>query len=228
MFDDEIWDEERWEEFLSENDRRLARRLSLFFDYLAEHPRPENGPADVVARWEDDFRRTLLGNGFHEDDPLLRMIGEDSAALNGDSLESDPDDDFDNAGEPERPVDELSVHRKAIDLSVEILRWSDSLPVDEKDSTFVHFCANVTQIPANVARGHGFGYEKDMIGGNIACVKRGLEAANEGLLLLRYLKSADYMPSEHYHELYERLFELRNDLGIYVQQLRERFELGID
>lgn len=230
MYDDEIWNEDRWEQYLSENDRQLAHRLALFFDYLADHPRPVSGDEDAVAGWANAFRRTLLESGFQDQDPLLQMIDEDPAAAGAGLLDIEFADDLepDDAVEADWPVDELPLYHKALELSVELLGWSDEVPVDAKDSTFVHFCANVTQIPANIARGHRFGFEKDLIGGNIACAKRGLQSANEGLLLLRYLKSADFMPSAHYQELYERLFELRNELGIYVQELRERSELGID
>ncbi len=229
MFDDEIWDEDQWEEHLRANDQRLARRLAIFFDHLAERPRPIDADEDTYTQWKEDFTRALLESGFSDTDPLLDMI--DEAPTNSGSffdIGSADDVGIDDLDPPLRPVEDLILYRKALDLSVDLLGWTDGVPIHAKDSTFVHFCANVTQLPANIARGHAFGFEKDLIGGNIACVKRALQAANEGLLLLGYLKGTEYMPQGHYHELYERLFELRNDLGIYVQQLRERFELGID
>jgi hypothetical protein len=84
------------------------------------------------------------------------------------------------------------------------------------------------QVPAKVAEGHAIGYERDMLGGNIACVKRALAAANSALQRLYQLKHEPYMARDTYRALYEDTYELRNALGLYVQDLRDRFNLGID
>jgi hypothetical protein len=36
------------------------------------------------------------------------------------------------------------------------------------------------------------------------------------------------MTSENYLSLYEKTYEVRNQVGIYIQELRDRFNLGID
>lgn len=227
MFDDEIWDEHRWEAFLSENDRHAARRLGLFYDYLADHPRP----TDPVKRekWAADFRTMLLVNGFREDDPLLSLIDPDASPMDdarwaGAAFEDDADDESDAGA----PPDDVPVYARAFDLSADVLRWSEQLPIADKDSTFVNFCASITQIPGDLAKGHGIGFERDMIGGNIACAKRALNAANDALRLLQHLRGNAFLSELRYHRLYERVFDLRNDIGIYVQTLRDRFDLGID
>lgn len=230
MYDDEIWDEHRWEDFLSENDRQMDRRLTLYYDYLARHPRPKD--RGVAAQsWFRDLQRFFADNGLREDDAFLQLFSpdrdEDPAPRWLRDAISDPDPEDDHSGDPDQ-LDNLEVYRKALDLSVELLRWSDDVPIRDKDSTFVQFCTSVTQIPANIAKGHGIGFERDMIGGNIACTKRGLHAANEALYLLKYLKKEPFLSESAYFSLYERLFEIRNQLGIYVQTLRERFDLGID
>ncbi len=122
----------------------------------------------------------------------------------------------------------LPVYQHAHELANRVLGWSDGIPGDQKDSTFVHFCANTLQIPANIARGHGLGTDRDRIGGYIACAKRALQCANAALELLPGLQAAPYMEAPAYASLYERIFELRNEVGLYVQELRRRFELGID
>ncbi len=122
----------------------------------------------------------------------------------------------------------LPVYQQAFDLANRVLTWSDGLPGDQKESTLVHFCASTLQIPADLARGHGLGLDRDRIGGYIACAKRALHCANTALELLPGLQSAPYMDAPVYATLYERVFELRNDIGLYVQDLRRRFELGIE
>src|SRR5690606_20628579 len=122
----------------------------------------------------------------------------------------------------------LPIYRQAFDLATEVLDWSHTLPGAMKDSTLVQLCSHLMQIPADVAKGHGIGYEQDMIGGNIACVKRALADANAALDLLAESRDAPYMEGRRYARFYEAVFELRNALGIYVQDLRDRFDLGID
>jgi hypothetical protein len=72
------------------------------------------------------------------------------------------------------------------------------------------------------------GLELEMIGGNIACLKRALAAANAALELLRELKPAGYVDTALYLSFYEDTYEIRNQVGVYVQVLRRRFDLGIE
>ena len=122
----------------------------------------------------------------------------------------------------------LPIYQDALSLTRRVLQWSDKLPGAVKDSTLVQFCANVMQVTANIAKGHGIGLEQDTIGGNIACLKRAIKAANIALELLLEMKEQPYMQSGLYKPLYEQLYELRNETGIYIQNLRDRFNLGID
>ncbi|QXD14827.1 four helix bundle protein [Rhodocaloribacter litoris] len=239
MHEDEIWDEERWEAFLRENDRRVNRFMDLLFNFLTEHPLPEEGDEAGRRFWESQLRDFLEGQGFYPEDHGYGFFfdlfdtedeaDEEEAGVGWFGLEDEEafDDEalFEDALQSFR---ELPVYQQAFRLATEVLEWANALPGDVKDSTLVQFCTHVTQIPANIAKGHGIGYERDMIGGNIACAKRGLAAANAALGLLREMKAAPYMPPDVYRRLYEQAFEVRNELGLYVQDLRRRFDLGID
>ncbi|MGK7370396.1 MAG: hypothetical protein ACNS64_09290, partial [Candidatus Halalkalibacterium sp. M3_1C_030] len=94
---------------------------------------------------------------------------------------------------------------------------------------FNDFVANVLKVGAKLAGGYSFGFEQDFLGGNIVYTKKALQCANNSLHLLQdYMKKTPYMEKEHYARLHEFLFELRNDIGIYVQELRERFHKGFE
>lgn len=228
--DGEIWDEDRWEAFLEENDRRIEHYMMLLFRFMsANPPRGEEGSSDR-QHWERELREFLLSNGLSPDDALPRLLAggwgqdddepvedSDSSLLHGD----DRDDAL-------HDVRNIPVYRNAQRLASRALKWSNGLPGRVKDSTLVQFCSHVVQIPSNVAKGHGIGYEMEMLGGNIACAKRALSSANAALELLRELKSEEYMESEMYRTFYEDCYELRNQIGIYVQELRGRFDLGVD
>jgi hypothetical protein len=231
MMDGEIWDEERWEAFLREHDRRIDRYMSLLFRFMTENPPPAEEGSRARKEWEEDLRQYLISNGLNPDDILPRLLSgqwseDDEIEWSTDSASSysemeDPGTDLDD-------VRHIPVYREAQRLASHILRWSNDLPGHQKDSSLVQFCSYVTQIPANIAKGHGIGLELEMIGGNIACSKRALAAANSALDLLREIKSAPYMDRTFYRKAYEDAFEVRNRLGVYIQDLRRRFDLGVD
>ena len=50
---DDAWDEEQWEAFLRDNDRRVDRYLELFQGFLQEHPRPPEDDHDDASREHD-------------------------------------------------------------------------------------------------------------------------------------------------------------------------------
>ncbi len=233
MYDDEIWDEDRWEAFLRENDKRVDRFMDLLFTFLADHPLPEEDDAAARSVWEESLRQFLNGQGFRPEDHSIAFLFDDEEpdedapewfSLDPEGYEDD-EDFFDEDLDGFR---ELPVYQRAFAFANDVLDWANALPGDIKDSTLVQFCTYVTQIPANIAKGYGIGFERDMLGGNIACAKRGLKAANQALELLREMKRVPYLPADVYRRLYEQAFEVRNELGLYVQDLRRRFDLGID
>ncbi len=240
MFDDDIWDEERWEQFLSENDRRLDHYTELMYGFLTENPQPSRNDPESLSIWKGELRAFMEAKGWGEDDLPSFLFQEDEEDEQWDEDSAEWIYEFDQAFLDEDMLDEdtlwddldsierLPVYKQAYELVVEVLQWTDELPSREKESTLVQFCSYVTQIPAKIAKGHGMGYDRDMLGGNIACVKRSLKVANQALALLRELRDAPYMTEETYIEMYERLYEVRNDIALYVQELRERFNLGID
>jgi hypothetical protein len=230
--DGEIWDEERWEAFLKEHDRRLDRYMSLLFRFMTDNP--PTGEEGSLARkaWEHELRQFLISNGISPDDALPRMLaGHHSDEEDDDVLFFEAEQSYLEHEERDQElhhVRNIPLYVDSQKLAVRVLNWSNSLPGRVKDSTLVQFCSHITQIPANVAKGHGMGLELEMIGGNIACLKRALAAANAALELLRELKPAGYVDAALYLSFYEDTYEIRNQVGVYVQVLRRRFDLGIE
>lgn len=238
----EPWDEEQWEAFLRENYKRVDRYVELLHDFLWHSPRPQRDDPSRLRAWKDELRAFVEQKGWTRDDLALPFIWFDEAGdldenplfAFDDTFEEDAffdDGLFDDAEDDAFTLDSLErlpIYQRAFALTSRVMDWSDNVPAGDKDSTLVQFCSNIMQIPAKVAEGHGIGYERDMLGGNIACVKRALAAANAALTLLRQLRDAPYMEAPTYRGLYEDTYELRNALGVYVQELRARFNLGID
>ena len=231
MFDDDIWDEERWEAYLRNDDERVAHYMKIVNRFLDKHPPPRTSDKDVQMAWREAFKAYLIQYGWQSDEA-------ESALFRSDSTESPDRSDLDFSEtigfmemHVENEMEELSfvpVYREALSITRDVLHWSDHLPGAVKDSTLVQFCASIMQITANIAKGHGMGLERDMIGGNIACLKRAIQAANVSLALLPEMKNRTYMTATRYRVLYEVVYELRNAIGIYIQELRDRFYRGID
>lgn len=249
--DDDPWDEHQWEQFMRENDRRVDAYMALLHGFLRSHPRPSGDDPVALARWKEALRGFVERKGWTRDDLVLPFLWLDDApprsdhpdeaddtteAATGDSfLAFDlPDEAFEEGFGDDALIDPLDdfeslpLWQQAYALSTAVLHWADAVPGTAKDDTLVEFCTLVTRIPANVAKGHGLGYERDTLGGNIACVKRALRSANGALALMPSLRDVGMLTGPRYRRLYEDLYECRNALGVYVQELRHRFDLGID
>ena len=235
-FDDDAWDEERWEAFLRDHDKRVDRYMELLFRFMRKHPQPDPGEAEAFARWKASLRAWLRERGWQHEDMILRFIWFDEEQAEEEAEEdaafvfggSTPFADEEDAEDTFEALERLPVYQRACVLSNEVLDWAHALSGDVKDSRLAHFCAHVAQVPAHLAQGYGIGHERETLGGNIACAKRGLADANAALALLARMKRAPYMDAATYRLLYEQAYEVRNAVALYVQDLRERFNLGID
>lgn len=252
-FDDEFWDEYKWESHLNEVERK-SEQLRKFI---------ASDPKGNIPRWI-----TLLNESLSEDDAYEAFIEEellmDEAYFPEDEDWDDEDEDWDeddflfreldemedltededfddfDAGEEWKSlsddfaesdhgsIENLLIYVHAKNLAVDILKWAESVPEKYQDATFQEFVGETLKIGAKIAGGYSFGYEHDYIGANIAYTKKALKIANQCLQILQGLKRKKFFEADIYQNLHSRLFELRNDIGIHVQELRERFRLGLD
>lgn len=229
MSDDEIWDEHAWESFLKENDKRVERYMNLLFGFMTDNPPPDQDDTEAYHAWRAELVAFLESQGWPPSDPHLSFL-----------LNEEPDEEtpptftFEEAETDDDLLDgltsfrDLAIYQQAFALASFVLDWAHALPTQIKDSSLVQFCAHITQIPANIAKGHSLGYERDTLGGNIACCRRAIDAANHALELLPQLKNHSALSEARYQQLYEQTYEIRNSIGIYIQDLRARFNLGID
>ena len=232
MFDDEIWDEDQWESFLKKEDDRVSRYMKLLNRFLAEFPLPRSTDPRENQAWKDAFNAYLIQHGlpFDDHEPSLFINDDDETGEEGAATFDLPEDELTREEDRDtfEALQQLPQYQKAYALTLKVLAWSDGLPGSIKDSELVQYCSSIMQITANIAKGHGMGYDREVLGGNIACLKRGIQAANTALDLLSEMKSRSYLPVDEYQDLYEGTYEVRNSVGLYIQELRDRFNLGID
>ncbi len=232
MFDDDIWDEEQWEAFLKKEDERVSRYMKLLNRFLAEFPLPKSDDPRENQGWKDAFKAYLIQHGLPLDDlePSVFLSDAGEGDEEGTATFDLPEDELTREEDQDTfdALQQIPQYRKAYALTMHVLSWSDNLPGSIKDSALVQYCSSIMQITANIAKGHGMGYEREVLGGNIACLKRGIQAANTALDLLSEMKSRPYLTPKEYKDLYENTYEMRNEVGLYIQELRDRFNLGID
>jgi hypothetical protein len=183
----EEWDENDWERFLQREDVRTAKFQELF-ETLSHHPRRDQLIAHEMG-WESNLQDcggatpgcASCDKRFDcEAYEMFRIIAEPE------SVENDPDaTDLINCFEQLR---EIPAYTRAQDFATrleDLLARQLRRPGGEEDARTAVFAAQL--VPAQVAAGHGIGYERDSLCGNIANCKRALrslDACREQLPLL--------------------------------------------
>lgn len=256
-FDDHIWDEHQWEAHLDEIEQKSAQlrkfiapdpsgniprwvtllqenadELDAVDAFIEEELQIEEAyfPDEYDEEWEedddefDDEFDDYLFDDF-EDDPFLFGDLEDDFDTGEEWKELSDDFAMSDYGS----IESLDIYNIARELAAYILQWSEGIHPKYLSPRYNDFVSNVLKIGAKIAGGYSFGFEQEFLGGNIAYTKKALFCANEALEILQEnLKEAPFVSSEHYMELHRCLFELRNEIGIYIQELREQFRMGFE
>jgi hypothetical protein len=230
----------RWLKLLRENlsedeavDAFIEEELSLEDVY---YPDEEDDDWEDEDEFEDDF----LHHSDWEDE--LQDWEEDLYDGDWNFDEDDDEDVFDDFDEGEwwkansedyadsdyGDIENLSIYANAHELAVGVLKWAQQLDESVKNRHLKTFVDTMLQIGAKLAAGYSFGFEQDVLGANIVYTRKALKLANTSLETLGKLKTAPFMDSKTYQQIHAELHELRNDVGVYLQQLRERFELGLE
>lgn len=245
-FNDDIWDEYQWEAHLDE----IAKQNTQLRRFIAPDA------SDSSPRWltllrenSDEWEAVdaFIEEELQFDDPYFEDDEPDENELDDffweeweeEELPVDEEDDFDAGEEWKELSDEytlsgngsiemLDIYNHSRELAVIILQWIEYSNPKFLNEHCTDFVGKVLQTGAKIAGGYGFGFEREFLGGNIAYTKKALYCANDGLTILqRDLKGTSLISSKQYLLFHERLFALRNDIGIYIQELRDRFYTGL-
>jgi hypothetical protein len=248
-FNDDIWDEHRWEAHLNELEQKNIH-LSKFIN-------PES--SDQTPRWLALLRKNTdeldavdafieeelqLDDSYFPDEEDEDFFEEDEWEDYDDFLFDDfEEDEFftdeyedDNEGEEWKSLSEdfamsefgsietLQIYNDSRSFAAHILQWAESIHPGNLTTDHHDFISNVLKIGAKIAGGYSFGFETDFLGANIVYTKKALYCANDALTLLeRDLKETPFLYGNQYFDFHEQLFTLRNNIGIYIQELRELF-----
>jgi hypothetical protein len=251
-FEDGFWDEFKWEAHLNEVEKKSEQlRKFIASDPKGNVPRwitllqeSQNEDDAFEAYVEEEL---LMDEAYFPDDEDDWEDEDEDDWDDEDFLFGLPDDEFMDFDEDYDDIDEgdewkslsddymysdyadlenLDIYLDAKDLAVDVLKFTEKIHPKHQSQNFQDYVDEVLKIGAKIAGGHSFGFEQDYIGANIAYSKKALFCANHGLELMQGLKKKNLFTKRQYQELHARLFELRNDVGIYIQELRDQFRLG--
>lgn len=218
----ESWDEDDWERFLQVADARAAKFEELF-ETLLDHPRREEIIAHEMG-WEDFFRecRSKVANCEECADRSQCEAYEMLRLMEGpDNIDDDPEAEeliacFDE-------VKGIPAYRRSYEFAMALegyLRrhFSDECDDDDLRSALLA----VTMVPAQIAGGHGIGYDRESLNGNIANCKRALKSLGDCVGSLAALERRELVGPDDASGYRRRAEDVRVEVERWIEELRAR------
>ena len=218
----EEWDEYDWERFLQRADVRTAKFQELF-ETLVHHPDRDRLIAHEMG-WEEMLDERACGDRdcakcdtrFEcEAYEMLRLMSEP------DNLDEDPDAaDLIACFEQVRDIPAYQAANDFAEHLEETLRQRAPEHVRDSDVRNALFAAQMA--PAQVAGGHGIGYERDALCGNIANCKRALRSISTCMDHLHELAKRLILPVPQLMPLQQMALEAETSINNWIEELRAK------
>jgi len=216
------WDEYDWEHFLRRADARTAKYQELF-ETLSHHPERDSLIAHEMG-WEQDLKEcggnpktcpSCAKRVECEAYEMLRLMSEPE------TIEDDPDADdliacFEQLrGIPAYTCSQEFAARLEDKLTARVPSWAE-----DEDARAAIFSAQL--VPAQVAGGHGIGYERDSLCGNIANCKRALLSLKTSVTQLKKVQAKGLLASDESGSLCAEAQRVSIEINRWVESLRAR------
>ena len=215
------WDEHDWERFLQRADARSAKYQELF-ETLVDHPDRDRLIAHDMG-WEDRLKacgcterdcKTCESRFECEAYEMLQLMTEPE------DLEDDPESESLLACFEQ--VFEIPAYCAARDFAshVEDMLREDAADKSADDVRGAVLTAHM--VPAQIAGGHGIGYDRESLCGNIANCKRALRSLNECISHLRDLEGQGVFSTPGALSLKDEAKQTSAAIGTWIEDLRAR------
>lgn len=215
------WDEHQWERFLQRADARAAKFQELL-ETLLDHP-----DRDRIISREMGWERESLACAEEGECPSCerRMDCEAYEMMmltdHGPSLEDDPDaKDLADCFDELQDVPAYTLSQSFAEEVCAFLRSHAAARIDDEDVRAALLCAMTT--PAQIAGGHGIGYDGDAINGNIANCKRALRNLTACADALRELDLRGLAAAKEVARLRARADEVALAIHQWIETLRRK------
>jgi hypothetical protein len=216
-YEDDDWDEDDWERFLQKADVRTAKYLELF-ETLHNHPDCDSLIAKEMGwnnKYEDcNYNNRSCDNCGKRDECHIYEVNQvfDNAVEYDETTESD--------------VKDIIAYKKSYNLYIKLSKYfknSKGVNADEdEDEDVLEAISASSMIPAKIAGGHGMGYEKDTLCGNIANCKRSLKNARKCVYLLEIVRAKSTGSDRGINKLISEAINVEREVLKRIEYLRSR------
>jgi len=209
--ENEVWDEEKWEKELEKNEELMDK----YKDVIEENPDKEWGdPLDLYYKvhYDLDFDKV---SDLQEDE-----VCEFNEVRSYYEMEEDELGDIED--EIENELNGIEPYRLAKSFAVKIQKYvrKNFGLANSKGSNIGILLSNSIKIGTDIAGGHGLGYDKRTLCGNIVKCKWSLESTKVCLKILNELIINSGV-SEVIMDLVELAQQLKYSIEFRIEQLRK-------
>ncbi|MHC4307214.1 MAG: hypothetical protein ACYSR7_01145 [Planctomycetota bacterium] len=214
--EDGDWDEEDWERFLQKADVRTAKYLELL-ETLHNHPDCDILIAKEMGwshKYEDcDYNNGSCDNCGKRDECRIYEINQifDNYTEYGEIIESDVED-----------VKNIIAYKKSYELYIKLSKYFRNREGVDTDEDFLEAISASSKISAKIAGGHGMGYERDSLCGNIANCKRSLKNARICVYSLEIVRAKSTLPDSDINILISEAIKVEREVLKWIEYLRSR------
>lgn len=212
-YEDDDWDEEDWERFLQKADVRTAKYLELF-ETLHNHPDCDSLIAKEMGwsnKYEDcNYENESCDNCGKRDECHIYEVNQifDNAVEYDETTESD--------------VKNIIAYEKSYNLYIKLSKYFKNRKGVNADEDVLEAISASSMIPAKIAGGHGMGYEKDTLCGNIANCKRSLKNARKCVYSLEIVMAKSTCPDSDINILISEAIKVEREVLKWIEYLRSR------
>ena len=119
-------------------------------------------------------------------------------------------------------MENIVIFTEARDFAADLLLFHDSKPQYFQHPGFIKLISESLMLSSKLAAAYSVGFDLEVLGANIAYCKKALFQANQTLQLLQALK-LDPLAESDYDSIHRRLFTIRNNTAIHIQEIRDFF-----
>ncbi len=216
-YEDGDWDEEDWERFLQKADVRTAKYLELY-ETLHNHP-----DCDTLIAKEMGWSHKYEGCVYNDNESCdscgdrnecrIYEINQifDNAIEDNETTESDIED-----------VKNIPAYKKSYELFIKLSKYFKNRKGTDTDEDILEAISASSMIPAKIAGGHGMGYERDTLCGNIANCKRSLKNARICVYSLEIVRGKSTFPDSDINILISEAIKVEREVFEWIEFLRSR------
>ena len=216
FYEEDDWDEEDWERFLQKADVRNAKYMELF-ETLHNHPDRDNLIAKEMGwdhKYEDCDVKNKSCNDCEENNEChiyeINQIFDNSIECEK-TIERDVED-----------VKKIIAYQKSYEFCIRLGKYFENCKGIDTDENVIDAISASSIVPAKIAGGHGMGYEKDSLCGNIANCKRSLKNVRKCIYSLEIVMTNASFPENEMNILISEAIKVEHEVVKWIDELRSK------